>query len=199
VAVRAGQVAVLVGHHGQGLVGGEGLQQRQAQQQVVARPAHQAEGRALHHRRIDLVDHQHPVKARALHLPAHAVQGLQQGGGLGPGDLAALGDGQAHEQGAHPGLHQQPQRPDQEDQQLAQLEQQQQGRAAGEGDGRGHPQQQHQAQADGAQQQRQDAEAQQGQQRHLDAIGPWRRRALPLQAIHHGLETTHVHCCSPRA
>ena len=73
--------------------------------------------------------------------------------------------------------------------------QQQQGGTAAEGDGRGDAQQQHQAQADGAQQQCQDAEAQQGQQRHLEAIGPRRGRAFPLQAIHHGLETSHVHSC----
>ena len=51
----AAQVAVFMRHHGQRLGRRQAFQQRQAQQQVVAREADEAQRRPLHDGGIDLV------------------------------------------------------------------------------------------------------------------------------------------------
>jgi hypothetical protein len=178
-AVGAREVAVFMRNDGQRLVGRQGFEQRQAEQQIVARPAGQAEGRALHDGGVDVVGQQHMVEARAFHAPPHAVHGVEQRRRLAAAQFAPLRSRQAHEQRLHRRLQQQPQRDGQQDQQLAELQHQDEGLAAGREHRNARTHEQPQAQARQADDNRQQAEAQQGQQRHLGLVGG---RALSISS-----------------
>ena len=60
--MRSRHVAVLVGHDRERFRRRHGFHERQAEQEVVAGPADEAERRALHDGRVDLIDDEHVVE-----------------------------------------------------------------------------------------------------------------------------------------
>lgn len=103
-AMVAPQVPVLVREHGQKARPVQRQQQRQADGQVVHRPAQQPVAGQLLDAGVEFVVQVHMVDGRALDLAAHALERLEQLGGLQRGDLHALGLVHAHPQRAdtHP-------------------------------------------------------------------------------------------------
>ena len=72
--MAAGQVAVLVGHHCQGLGFFQGLQKRESQNEDILFPAEEAEARVLDDGRVELVGDQDGMDARALNPAAQGVE-----------------------------------------------------------------------------------------------------------------------------
>ncbi|MDB5942996.1 MAG: hypothetical protein JWQ13_2562 [Ramlibacter sp.] len=105
-AVIAAQVSVLVCQHGQESRPVQREQQGQADGQVVAGAAEQAPSRELADAGVEFAIQQHAVDGRPLDLLADALQGLEQRGSVGPGQLHALRLVQPAPQRAQAGDHQ---------------------------------------------------------------------------------------------
>ncbi len=96
--MAAAQVAQLVRHHGFGLLGRKALQQRQPDEQEVARPTQHAQARLLHHGGVEIVGEQNMMETRRIETARDAIDGGVQGRRFRAGQLAPGGPFKLHPQ-----------------------------------------------------------------------------------------------------